>query len=568
MDKLKWYNMYPDTFEDERKALESKGFSLNQKVFEEEGVVEFTGQVEIEDKKYDLRIVYPPGFPDIAPDCISSDFQKGRHQTATSGKMCLHEDWKDTLGSLRGAEIVDRAIEWIDGQLNGFKEEEESDSPEPKMYHINTSVGGVVITPSEVFSTWEGKEATFKVALHPQIRKGFLFELHDQPTTWKMDNRYHFLLQSHFLVQGKCFNVDEIPPYFNNQEEIIEWLEKKGHRNVLKKCRDAAKHLEDQGNWIGPILGIRYPDEAGRRGQFKPHFLLIGLEVIVPPKKKKPAQRRPFVIFRSMELSEEKHFKRVSELKPLKDKHVVIVGVGAIGSPIALELAKAGVGKLTFVDPDGVDVGNVIRHICDLRYVGLTKVESVELVIRSSNPYVEFGEHVEKLWGYNAEDEEVARCIEGADLVVCAVGHTPTERYIDRIAREVGTPVVYTFSTAGAWSGRVFRVIPKETGCYICHSFEIAEGSVPGLTAPDEDLEFYDQGCASPSVPGSGVDTGILSNLAARLSIQTLLADQPNAYQPTDVDHIVWYSQGKSRQLEIFQKKVGKHRECETCSQG
>ncbi len=76
----------------------------------------------------------------------------------------------------------------------------------------------------------------------------------------------------------------------------------------------------------------------------------------------------------------------------------MVLGLGTIGSSVAVDLAKAGMGKLTLIDNDSVSVGNVIRQEPSIHYVGLPKKQSIELIVKSHNPYTNvqaFNEH----WG-------------------------------------------------------------------------------------------------------------------------------------------------------------------------
>ena len=69
--------------------------------------------------------------------------------------------------------------------------------------------------------------------------------------------------------------------------------------------------------------------------------------------------------------------------------HALIVGLGGLGSPVALFLASAGVGTLTLCDADHVDLTNLQRQIAhDTSTVGMLKVESAALRIAAINPGV------------------------------------------------------------------------------------------------------------------------------------------------------------------------------------
>jgi hypothetical protein len=569
---LAWYELEEQLFQEEREALNNKGFSINNQILKIHKKIVFEGNVEVNEETFALKIIYPYGYPYFAPECYMDEIRFARHQ-APGGKLCLYEDWKDN-SDLNGVDVLNLAMEWINRTRQGyFHPDEEIDGPEPKQYHDVAPNIGTIITPDEVFSDWQCKEGVFKVnlrnlALPPTLYlNGILTGINSEGESYKnhssLDNLFNVKHMEGELF-GRCFQVYTAPPYFTNQTEIITWLEKQGHKDVMKKCRQAAKHLADPNYFIGPILGIKYVDEVGTRDHYESRFLVIALRDILTRKRIRPIQTE-FGVFQSNELSPRKLFKRVNELQPLAGKHVVIVGLGTIGAPVALELSKAGVGKLTLVDRDTLNTGNVIRHICDLHHVGLPKVQAVRNVIYGHNPYAEVFTRVED-WGMSTSDEDVTACLREVDLVVCAVGHTPTEEYLNKMAYYFNIPVIYAYAGSGAWSGRVFRVEPGVTGCYNCHQWKMYEESDLKLTKPDEEKEIFDHGCATPAYPGSGIDTGTLAILASRLSIQTILVEHPNSYEPSVNDHFVWVSQGNNGELKLVQKKVEKHPKCKRCT--
>ena len=74
----------------------------------------------------------------------------------------------------------------------------------------------------------------------------------------------------------------------------------------------------------------------------------------------------------------------------LLDAHALVVGAGGLGSPVALYLGTAGVGRITIVDHDSVDVTNLQRQIAhDLSRVGTPKAESAARRVHGINPDVD-----------------------------------------------------------------------------------------------------------------------------------------------------------------------------------
>ncbi len=93
---------------------------------------------------------------------------------------------------------------------------------------------------------------------------------------------------------------------------------------------------------------------------------------------------------------------------------VLIVGLGGLGSPVALYLAAAGVGHLTLVDFDRVDLTNLQRQIIHRNeHIGMPKVESARLALQAINPdcRIETIDHM-------LEGEALRGEVERADLVI------------------------------------------------------------------------------------------------------------------------------------------------------
>src|SRR3982751_5978140 len=74
----------------------------------------------------------------------------------------------------------------------------------------------------------------------------------------------------------------------------------------------------------------------------------------------------------------------------LRAAHALVIGAGGLGSPVALYLGTAGVGRLTIVDDDRVDLTNLQRQIAHTAArIGQPKAESAAQSVRAINPDVE-----------------------------------------------------------------------------------------------------------------------------------------------------------------------------------
>lgn len=128
----------------------------------------------------------------------------------------------------------------------------------------------------------------------------------------------------------------------------------------------------------------------------------------------------------------------------LSESSVLIVGAGGLGSPAALYLAAAGVGRLGLIDNDAVDMSNLQRQILHATEdVGRPKVESAKETLGALDPNVKVEVFHERLHPAN-----VLERFKGWDLIIDGTDNLPTRYLIDDACSLLGLPWMY---------GSVFR---------------------------------------------------------------------------------------------------------------
>ena len=146
----------------------------------------------------------------------------------------------------------------------------------------------------------------------------------------------------------------------------------------------------------------------------------------------------------------------------LRDASVLVVGAGALGSPVALYLAGAGVGRLGIVDGDVVEPSNLHRQL--LHYTpdeGVLKAHSAAAKLEFLNPEVEVVPYAVGLEAGNA-----AGLLSGHDLVVDCSDSFATRYTVNAACCAAGLPLVE--GGAVGLSGLVMSIRPGETACYRC----------------------------------------------------------------------------------------------------
>ena len=147
----------------------------------------------------------------------------------------------------------------------------------------------------------------------------------------------------------------------------------------------------------------------------------------------------------------------------LLDASVLVVGAGGLGSPAALYLAAAGVGRLGIVDDDLVDESNLQRQVLhSTAALGEPKVESAEQRVRELNPDVEVVPYPERLSAENIDrilDERWEVIVDGAD-------NFPTRYLLNDASVWHAIPVVH--GSIFRFEGQATVFAPGTGPCYRC----------------------------------------------------------------------------------------------------
>ncbi|MBR6259529.1 MAG: HesA/MoeB/ThiF family protein [Oscillospiraceae bacterium] len=159
--------------------------------------------------------------------------------------------------------------------------------------------------------------------------------------------------------------------------------------------------------------------------------------------------------------------------KKLANGSVLIIGAGGLGSPAAMYLAAAGVGKIGIADDDTVELSNLQRQIIHTTDdLGRQRAESAAETIRAINPDVEATTYTKRVTSRNILD-----IIKDYDFVIDGTDNFPAKFLIN----DACVMADKAFSHAGIlrFCGQLMTVIPHESPCYRCLDEEPPEKAVP-----------------------------------------------------------------------------------------
>lgn len=188
--------------------------------------------------------------------------------------------------------------------------------------------------------------------------------------------------------------------------------------------------------------------------------------------------------------------------KKLKSSAVLVIGTGGLGSPVALYLAAAGIGRIGLVDYDTVDSSNLQRQVIHgSSTVGKLKVESAKIRMRDLNPDIQVD-----LYNVPFTSENALEIAKGYDLIIDGTDNFPTRYLTNDVSVMLGIPNVY--GSIFRFDGQASVFATKDGPCYRCL---FPEPPPPGLVPS----------CAEGGV--LGVLPGTIGTIQATEAIKLLL---------------------------------------------
>jgi sulfur-carrier protein adenylyltransferase/sulfurtransferase len=253
--------------------------------------------------------------------------------------------------------------------------------------------------------------------------------------------------------------------------------------DLTTRYEGLRKHLyADNGklrNFVNVYLNdedIRYlqreatPVKAGDTLSIVPSVAGGAPTTATPPNVAAGLQTRPAAAGEDLSPEEIKRYSRhlimpemgMDGQRKLKASSVLCIGAGGLGSPAAMYLAAAGIGRLGIVDFDVVDYSNLQRQLLHTTNdVGRTKLESAREKVVALNPHVQVDTYEEALSSENA-----MRLFKGYDVILDGTDNFPTRYLVNDACVLSGIPNAY--GSIFRFEGQASVFATKEGPCYRC----------------------------------------------------------------------------------------------------
>lgn len=304
---------------------------------------------------------------------------------------------------------------------------------------------------------------------------------------------------------GQIVNVDENEKYFNY---IINLNDKEEVKQVIN-------YIEKPVVEFGQILGIRKGNEIsfftseGIKCKQESYSLVIDL------------------------------FSRntgILESQFMLDKSVIIAGCGSVGSLVALELARAGVGNFLLMDSDILAYHNLCRHQCGITDVGKYKVDAVEERILQINPTAQIRKHIGIIETVSKNVFEEF-CNQETLIIGCA-DNREGDLYANKIAKNFKCDFLSIGLMKRAFAGEIFYSLYNSSPCYSC-LYEAREEV--SLRTTEGNKRVYD-GDTENFEPGISVDISFVTIIGVKIALDILNKNNPKFHTRllNDLSHFTW----------------------------
>jgi ubiquitin-protein ligase len=565
-----WYERWP-----ERKAWEKARFDAHGLPWAEipeakqNGYLVVKSEVPFRGDQLEIFIFYPSEYPEFPPLVVSNPPVLDRHQLPWNGNFCLLERPVDSWpsGTWGAADlIVDRLLSLLRDAEKGSEavREAEAPIPEPATAFFAYEPGAVVLVP-EGFTDIEGDGGKLELTEFDGNRL-VLTKVGRE----KSGAELLAVLGEGKTIRGAWKRLDRYPDADENDGAgVLEWV-KKNHPDLLKgpapppSPKKKGRRRQKRAQTGMKVVAFRFPEERDYGDPEPDAWLFLGVK-----------EDHQGFLLHSQEATPKQRQRRIPDLEGLPERSVLVIGAGSLGSDVAVQVAKAGFGRIRVLDFDAFEVNNAVRHALGIDASGLDKAGAVRDMCRLANPFAEV-EAVSVKFGMPKDPGEPIpmEVLESeaadADVVIETSGLHQLELLVGRVAWEKDTPMISCWLTDGSWAGECVRTVPGRTMCISCFQTEQREGErLQGEAAPEDEAVVIAQGCSHPTVSGSGFDATQTAVEAVRLAIQTVL--QTDRYPDPEWDHAVFNfrrSADDPDHRRFDSEQLPPKEDCERCSRG
>jgi len=558
---LAWWDEHPGLLDEELNALRDRGiaFRVNEAA-RSLGVLALDCEIALPGmgSALPIRVVYPDLYPYVRFEVYAPTLDLPRHQNPFGKNLCLigraTENWSlDSTAAEFLKEQLPRVVQAAQHPSGDASVPEERQG-EPVSDYYSTEAGAILLIESRWKLPSSARMGTMRLRLQEKpvrmaqaagplvvdgpVVKGVVDEVRDDNGTLLLqaNEALRSVFQPTVEIRARWLRVDS-PPRQQGPPDGLGAFESLVNAAWRGKV-DQREYYADRFRL--DVTGIIFPEEVGY-GEWGDGWIFF----VRAYRGRNPAGLA--YLARAGRAGREDFEQRVPEVRPLAHRRATIIGLGGIGAPIALELAKAGIGELRVLDSDRVEPGIAVRWPLGLSAAGELKVDAIADWVLRNLPYTTVRPYPYRLGGVRidgaspSDSDLIDELLADSDLLIDATAEIGLHYPLAIAARKRGVPYLEVSTRTGAWGGVLARVSgDADRPCWLCYQHYLEEWRASGgPMVPSADPTGLQQpiGCADPTFTGAGFDVAEFALAASRLAVGTLLARDSGSYPnpPWDV---------------------------------
>lgn len=514
-----WYEREP-----ERLAWELDEFArhgLKADLSYDDAYLIVTTEVYFRGEPVSIRVRFSHGHPYFAPTVVGDARLLDRHQDPVGLNYCLLEDpnndWRPSrsAGQLIG-ENLRQLLKDADVGVEAIRAGE-ANQAEPVSSQFNYTRPLVVLVP-EPFLARDLTASSGAMTLVADS-EGRLRVLSAASEIGSADRALvAHVVEGSATEEGRWVALDTVRPERVPARELLAAARAVDGTTArrLKRRLKEKKSVAEVHEW----LGITFVEQGPTRDEERRAWLFARVE------QKRGQQPEVLYLVQAQAFSAAERQRRIPELAGIDEARIVIVGAGSLGAPVALELAKAGVGTIDLVDYDIYDANNSVRHVLGVEEAGNEKTVLVAERCRDLNPFGTVNVHETMLGIFLDEENLLAELVANAAVVVDTTGSQSVSRLLADRCGAATTPLVVAGLTAASYGGEIFVIRPNGP-CFECFVFAEDSGEMPAPPEGERSV-VTPVGCRHPAFAGAGFEATELAAITARTTVRvTGLTDYP-----------------------------------------
>lgn len=467
------------------------------------------------------RMTYPETFPDSPPYICPRDPSErwSGHQYGAGGPLCLQWRSDNWHHAVTGADMVRSARELL-------STEQHPDLPNtvPSAHRLTLGqgmrgAGRRFVVTAELLATWMALPLLSRTGLQSSI-------------VYNSDAIVMFVAKV-ADAQDVLQDVADLPKGIATSLQLFSlpgdgWIFRSdafGQRQSIESVEMLVRVLTEAGFATDDVL-------VQESGKYKAKTIVLlgtalpSLRVFLINSGEQPELLEHRIVWPSLSDS------RLSEeAQQLASVRVGIVGLGSVGSKVAISLARAGVRKFLLVDDDYLSPGNIVRHELSWAYVGTHKVRAVSDALSLIAPAVRVDARTTRLAGQESAVSAAAalKDLTNCDLLIDATANPEVFLLLAALARKNGKSLCWAEVFAGGYGGMIARARPRHdpNPLAVRDAYHAYLATLPD--APFKNAAGYDGTEEQPLVAYDS-DVGFVATALTRLVIDTALSRDPSEY--------------------------------------